>query len=372
MRKIRAGVIGLGGIAQMMHLPHLSEYDTHFEVVAAADTHVPTLQAVSDRFHIPQRYTNYADLLNQADIEAVLILHGGSHHDSVIAALQAGKDVFVEKPLAWNLREVNEIAAALSQTDRILQVGYHKRYDPGFLHARQQLQIMQNPSFARITVLHPDDALGWSTHRVRRGDGLIIEGHHPPANFADIVVGARGGLAGGEMAPLVDEALGTRKDDPALRLAYGMMTVSLIHQVYMLWGFFGAPSRVISTDIWRDGMAIHAVIEYPGNLRVTLDWHFLGNLKDYKEEYAFFSDDQRLYLTFPSPYLEHFPTPVVIQGHEGETAWEKRVIVNYDEPFKLELLAFHRNVIERARPETGIEEAVQHAHFIQQMIDAVR
>lgn len=372
MRRIRVGIIGLGGIAQMMHLPHLTEYDSHFEVVAAADTHAPTLTAVADHFHIPQRYTNYHDLLNQSGVEAVLVLHGGSHHDSVIAALHAGKDVFAEKPLAWNVREVEEIAAVLAQTDRILQVGYHKRYDPGFLYAREQVKAMKEMAFARITVLHPDDGLGWSTHRVRRGDGNILEGHRSPASFADIVAGGRSGLAGGALAPMVDEALGARKDDPSLRLAYGMMTVSLIHQVYTLWGFFGAPVRVISTDIWREGLAIHSVIEYPENLRVTLDWHFLTRLKDYKEEYAFFGDDQRVYLTFPSPYLKNFPTPVVVQGHDEETAWEKRIIVNYDEAFRNEMLAFHSNIVERTRPETGIEEAVAHAHFIQQMIDAAR
>ncbi len=95
--------------------------------------------------------------------------------------------MFVEKPLAWNVREVEQIAAALGKTDRILQVGYHKRYDPGFLHAREQVKTMRDMGFARITVLHPDDGLGWSTHRVRRGDGNIIEGHRPAGSFAESV-----------------------------------------------------------------------------------------------------------------------------------------------------------------------------------------
>jgi predicted dehydrogenase len=225
----------------------------------------------------------------------------------------------------------------------------------------------------RITVLHPEDRLGWSLHRVLRGDGVILEGHRPPPDHLETVVeGARLGLAEGDLAPLVDEALGIRRDDPVLRTAYGMMTVSLIHQTYMLFGLLGAPSRVVSTDLWRGGLSMHILIEYPNDLRVALDWHYLGHLKDYKEEYAFFGSHERIYLTFPSPYFAHFPTPITIQGHEGELVWEKRVIVNYQEAFANELLAFYENVVTRRSPVTGIDEAQALARFIQAMIDAAR
>lgn len=363
------GIIGLGGIAQMMHLPHLAEYDERFELAALADAHRPTLQAVGAHYHVRDLYADYNALLARPDIDAVGIFHGGSHRDSVIAALAAGKHVFVEKPLAWNAREVEQIAAAAHGTDAILQVGYHKRYDPGFVAAREMVSAMPDIAYARITVLHPEDTLGWAAHRVRRGDGAIIEGHRDAPPFAAAVESSLQGLAEGALSPAVDEVLGARRTDRRLRLAYGMATVSLIHQVYMLWGFLGAPEDVLHTDVWRDGLSIHSLIGYPGGLRVALDWHWLGGLKDYKEEYAFFSSDQRIYLTFPSPYFRNFPTPITVQGHEGETAWEKRIIVNYEEAFRNELLAFHDNVLAGRQPQTGLDEALAHARFIQRMIE---
>ncbi len=57
-----------------------------------------------------------------------------------------------------------------------------------------------------------------------------------------------------------------------------------------------------------------------------------------------------------------------MQGHDGETAWEKRIIVNYEEAFLKELLAFHDNVLAGRQPETGIAEALAHARFIERMI----
>ncbi|MBW4435671.1 MAG: Gfo/Idh/MocA family oxidoreductase [Pleurocapsa minor GSE-CHR-MK-17-07R] len=372
MRRLRIGVIGCGAVAQMMHLPHLTEYDEYFEVAGLADPHAPTLNAVGDRYGISRRTADYHDLLNDPSIDAVGIFHGGSHFQTVIDALEAGKHVFCEKPLAWNVREVETILHKASSSPAILQMGYHKRYDPAFSLFREHLLKMNEPGYGRITVLHPDDTLGWAAHRIRRGNGVVVEGHRDAPAFGDVVEGSRHALAEGELAGLVDEALGERRADPRLRLAYGMMTVSLIHQTYMLFGLLGEPTRVLHTDIWRGGLSINSLIEYPNDLRITLDWHYLGYLKDYKEEYAFFSNDERLYLTFPSPYFKNMPTPIIVQGHEGELAWEKRIIVNYEEAFKNELLAFHANVVNGTQPVTDVREAAQHARFIQAMIDAAR
>ena len=207
-------------------------------------------------------------------------------------------------------------------------------------------------------------------HRVRIGDGKIIEGHVDVGSWEDQVQRNQKGTTEGELAPLVDEVLGSRKDDLRLRLGYTQLVSSIIHQVYTMYGFLGEPLRVLHSDIWRDGLSIHVLIEYPYDLRVSLDWHFLPYLKDYREEYAFFGNHQRVYFTLPSPYFRNFPSPVIIQGHDGELAWEKRVVVNYEEAFRNELLAFYDNVRNQRQPQTSVQDALKHARFIQQMIDA--
>lgn len=372
MKRLRMGLIGCGAIAQIMHIPYLIDLDEKFELVALADTHAPTLESVADHHRIAARYTDWRDLIRHPGLDAVVICHNGSHHESVTAALDAGLDIFCEKPLAWNLRLVEAVAARAAQSDRIVQMGYHKLYDPAFAYARQHLHQMRDLGFGRITVLHPANELGLSPYRIRRGPGVIQEGHLDPAGFDEQVPMQRGGLAEGDLAPLVDEALGPRKSDPALRLAYGILTISLIHQVYTLHGFLGAPQRVVQANVWRQGLSIHALLEYPNDLRVSIDWHQLNNLKDYREEYAFFGNHDRVIMQLPSPYFRNFPSPVIIQGYEGELAWEKRVIVSYEEAFRSELLAFYDNVQARRQPAlSALADAVQHSRFIQQWIDAV-
>jgi predicted dehydrogenase len=111
-RRLRVGVIGCGGIAQMMHLPHLRELGDRFQVVALSDVNRATLDAVGDYYAIPTRYTDYHDLL-QTDVDAVLILTSGSHAEPAIAAARAGKHVFAEKPLCYTIAEADAIGEAV-------------------------------------------------------------------------------------------------------------------------------------------------------------------------------------------------------------------------------------------------------------------
>ncbi len=370
--RLRMGVIGCGAIAQIMHIPYIVEYDEKFELVALADAYRPVLDTVADHYGIANRYTEWREMISRQDIDAVLICHSGSHHDSMIATLDAGKHIFVEKPLAWNLREVQEIAACAERSDRTVQIGYHKLYDPGFLYARDEIKKMHDVGFVRITVLHPTNELGFSPYRIRRGNGVIVEGHVDPGAWESQISMQLEGVSGGEAAPLVDEVLGKRKGDPHLRMAYGLLVQSIIHQIYTMFGFLGEPLRPVSASQWREGMSIHVLAEYPGDKRVSLDWHYLSHLKDYREEYAFYGNFERVTLQLPSPYFRNFPSPVIVQGGEGELSWEKRVTVSYDEAFRNEMLAFYDNVIHHKTPVTSVQDALKHQRFIQQVIDVMQ
>ena len=118
---IPIGVIGCGAIAQISHIPTLLSNHERFRLLALSDLDHECLVDVADYFHIQDRYSDYRELLDRGDIEAVVICHSGSHRDTVLAALEHNKDVFVEKPLAWNLREAEEIADAARGSDRIPQ-----------------------------------------------------------------------------------------------------------------------------------------------------------------------------------------------------------------------------------------------------------
>src|SRR5262249_52843333 len=143
---LRIGVVGCGAIAQIMHIPYLVDYE-QFELVALADASRPVLDAVGDRYKIARRYVDWREMFAQEDIEAVALLHSGSHHDTTIAALDANKHVFVEKPIAWNVREAEEVAARAAKSDRTVQIGYHKLYGPAIPYVKEQIKKMHDLGF---------------------------------------------------------------------------------------------------------------------------------------------------------------------------------------------------------------------------------
>jgi predicted dehydrogenase len=97
--KIRVGIIGVGQIGKH----HLESYQDieEAQVVAICDIDVPELKRVSELYHIDDTYINFRDLLKRDDINAVdVCLHNNLHMPATVAALEAGKHVYCEKPMA--------------------------------------------------------------------------------------------------------------------------------------------------------------------------------------------------------------------------------------------------------------------------------
>jgi len=111
--KLRIGVIGVGQIGQV----HLDNYKAipEVEVVAIADMNEPHARNVAGRNGIPDSYADFHDLLTRPDIQAVdVCLHNNLHMPVSVAALQAGKHVYCEKPMAGSYRD----AEVMFQTAR--------------------------------------------------------------------------------------------------------------------------------------------------------------------------------------------------------------------------------------------------------------
>jgi predicted dehydrogenase len=84
------------------------------------------------------------------------------------------------------------------------------------------------------------------------------------------------------------------------------------------------------------------------------------------------SPANRLRIQWPSPYLKHFPTPIVFEGMENGAAYEKRVLVSYDEAFRRELIAFYENITEGRQPLTSAADAREDIRVLQQIFAALR
>ncbi len=130
MVKTKIGVIGLGGIAQLVHLPILKKLQ-NVEISAAAETNKSKLKTVSEKFGIDPVYTNYKEMLNATDLDAVVIATPTSTHTQIsIDCLNAGKHILVEKPISRTLNEAKKINETAQKTGKIVMVGMNARFLP--------------------------------------------------------------------------------------------------------------------------------------------------------------------------------------------------------------------------------------------------
>lgn len=148
--KIRYGIIGLGFFGEK-HAEVLSTMPD-VELRAVSTRRPDRLKEIAERFHVSRRYTDYRDLLADPEIDAVsVVTHVDDHRDIVIAALQAGKHVFLEKPMATTPEDCDAIIAALKPANSKFMVGHICRFDTRAALAKKAID---NGRIGRIVSMH--------------------------------------------------------------------------------------------------------------------------------------------------------------------------------------------------------------------------
>jgi predicted dehydrogenase len=128
--ELRVGLLGLGSIAQVVHLPILTELPG-VKLVAVCDVDNAKARAIAARFGIPRVHASDTEVWRADDLDALVICTPSHlHAEQSIAALQAGKHVLVEKPLGLTADAAEKVIAAARDARRTLMVAMNHRYRP--------------------------------------------------------------------------------------------------------------------------------------------------------------------------------------------------------------------------------------------------
>jgi predicted dehydrogenase len=150
MQRVRVGVIGLGEVAQIIHLPILEALADRFAIGAICDISPGLLALVGDRYGVERRYDDPLALVRQPDLDAVFVLNSDEYHaDCTIAALRNGKHVLVEKPMCLTLAEAEQIIAARDAAGVQVMVAYMRRFAPAFVQAVREVRALGAINYAR-------------------------------------------------------------------------------------------------------------------------------------------------------------------------------------------------------------------------------
>lgn len=138
MRNVNVGVIGVGA----MGYNHARVYHSLEDVnlIGVSDVSQHTLDKVSKKYNT-KGYTDYQELLKNPEIEVVSVCVPTTHHHSVVmAAIENGKHILVEKPIAFTLKEAEEMVDAANEKGVKLSTGHVERFNPAVQKAKELIE----------------------------------------------------------------------------------------------------------------------------------------------------------------------------------------------------------------------------------------
>jgi predicted dehydrogenase len=330
-----------------MHLPYLVELP-EAEVHAIADPGRNVVEALGDRYNIPNRYEDSDALIEeQADeLDGVVIatpMH--THAETAITALEADLHTFVEKPVAVTPEDAADVVEAADDTDAVCMVGYMKRYDPGYQRFVEEVENARAIDLITNTVIPPDV-------------GSVIEEVYDniPADLDDEFLEASGRQRAAQLEAAIDT------DDDTLAHAYGYHLESIWHDVNALRGLFGEVTAIDYVDVFDDWKYLTAQIRYEGDTRCTLQ-SGATDRKWYDERIRVDTAEASLSIKFSNAFIKNTPSEVRIERGTGEqTATEHTP--SYEESFKRELSYFLDCMAGEAEVRTGPREAKRDVELI--------
>lgn len=141
MDKVRIGIIGCGGIANSKHMPALKKLD-NVEMVAFCDIVEERAVKAAAEYGVPgaRVFTDYKELL-KLDVDVVHVLTPNRQHSFItVDALEAGKHVMCEKPMAINSVEAKKMLDAAHRTGKKLTIGYQSRFRPDSMYLKKAVE----------------------------------------------------------------------------------------------------------------------------------------------------------------------------------------------------------------------------------------
>jgi predicted dehydrogenase len=292
----------------------------------------------------------------------VLLCHTDPKTEVAVAAFDAGKHVFIEKPMCFSLQEADAIIAAAERSGKVGMVGYMKVYDPAYETAKREVDGMDDVRFVQVNHLHPDNSLHLRQFQLKR--------------FDDVPHSARASAHAARQAAL-REAIGCKASagdaPPHVERAFFVLAGSMIHDLYGLRVLLSAPLRVVSTEIWNDGRAITTTLEYANGVRCVATWVDLARLWDFKETLEVYGDSKRVLVSYPTGFARGILSTVTVYAMDAHGATHRREpAVAWESAFARELRHFHDCIAHGAPPRTPVASAREDVALIIDIVNAYR
>jgi predicted dehydrogenase len=346
---LRIGVVGGGLIAQAIHLPRIARLSERFELVAVVDPSKTVREALCARYPSARPYDDARRMLSAEAPDCIVICSPNATHAEVtLAALDAGVNVLVEKPLCIDPADAHRICRRRDETGLVVQVGYMKRFDAGYESLLECLPAGR-ADVRMIDVVTYDPYLPRAPFVA--ADRLVVG--------ADIPAQAGDALRASERDQ-VEAAVGT-VSPATVRTFSETYLACLVHDVNLVRGVLGhlgleSPVTPLGSNHWAAGKAADALMRLSNGASWHCAWLLLEGLEEFRESASFYFDDVVHELRFSAPYLAEHATVHRIVSADGarQTSESRRRIAD---SYLAQLEHFHACIVDRSPCRNPPEEA---------------
>lgn len=252
MKKLKIGVIGLGSIAQLVHIPILKKLH-NVEIEAICDTDRNKLNAISKKFDISKKYLSFVDLLNDKSTDAVIIATPTNTHCSIaVAAAEAGKHMLIEKPAATTPEETIKIDEAVKKNNVTAMVGMNQRFRPDSMLIKSLINSgeLGEIFYIRVAWLRKKSSSeNWFTNKNESGGGVLFDLGIPLLDLAQWFLG-KSETSGGA-ARIYKHQVHSVEDSAVGLLTFGNASLSF----EVSWSLFTEKEKMAVTVYGTEGTA---------------------------------------------------------------------------------------------------------------------
>ncbi|KAK8864559.1 hypothetical protein IAR55_001809 [Kwoniella newhampshirensis] len=344
---LNVAIVGCGEIAMTTHLPTLLLCSQWYRTVAICDISQEALDHCARKFHVPKTYLDVRTMLSQSpEIDLVMVMNANEYHcDHAILALQAGKHVFVEKPMAICFSEAERLEAAAKAAGKVVFIGYMRRYASAFLRVKELVAAQKSISYVRVR-----DIIGMN-HIFVDQNGTY------PKKFTDDIPSSATEERTALSKAQHEEALGVKRaGNPSDMLAWMLLNGLSSHDLSAMRELIGMPSACLSATM--NGLFMTALFQYDGfvaSYEVGLDM-----VAKFDASIEIFGADKRITIEYDTPYVKGLAIKaVVLSAKENGDYSEEIIRPTYTDAYSLEYEELYKAITEGAQVKTSVMDAIE-------------
>jgi myo-inositol 2-dehydrogenase/D-chiro-inositol 1-dehydrogenase len=308
---LNIGVIGAGRIGKV-HVETLTSRIPRAAVVGVADVNVAEAQNLAARFQIRIATADYRHLLDDPTIHVVAICSATDTHSTIIKeAAQAGKHIFCEKPIDFDIARIDSVLRAVEQAGVKFQVGFNRRFDPNFMRVRQAIVNQEIGELHMLHIISRDPSPPPIAY-IKVSGGIFLDMSIHDFDMARFLTGSEAVDVYTVAGVKVDAAIGEAGDvDTAfmvMRFANGS-TVTIDNSRKAVYGYdqrveaFGSGGSIATDNLYPNA----AIISNGQSIKRDLPLNFF--MERYTQSYV--NEMQ----SFVEAVLDDHPVPV--SGNDG-------------------------------------------------------